>query len=102
MYQSAVILAFDALDIIQHQCVGLGIIACGSLCHGGDIIAVLGGDLYAAYPKVVTDNIVFASEAQYQVQGRFLLNVIIREGASVLELLTGEDEPLLIRRDTLR
>ena len=91
MYQSAVIRAFDALDVIKHQCIGLGIIACGSLCQGGDIIAVLGGDLYAAYPKVVTDNILFASEAQYQVQGRFLLDIIVSERSSVLELLTGKD-----------
>ena len=93
MYQSAVIRAFDALNVIKHQCIGLGIIACGSLCQGGDIIEVLGGDLYAAYPKVLTATIpfIFASNAQYQVQGVLLLNIIVSERSSVLELLTGKD-----------
>jgi hypothetical protein len=35
------------------------------------------------------------------VEGGFLLNVVIRKGAAVLELLSGEDETLLIRWDAL-
>ena len=35
------------------------------------------------------------------MEGRLLLNVIILESATVLELLTSEDKALLIRRDAL-
>merc|ERR1712167_474380 len=35
------------------------------------------------------------------MQGRLLLDVIVLEGAAVLELLPSEDEPLLVRRDPL-
>ena len=41
------------------------------------------------------------SQAQHQVKGGFLLNVIIRERAAVFELLASEDQPLLVRRDAL-
>jgi hypothetical protein len=35
------------------------------------------------------------------VEGRLLLDVVVRERAAVLELLAHEDEALLIRRDAL-
>ena len=34
------------------------------------------------------------------MKGRFLLNVVVREGPAVFELLAGEDEALLVRRNT--
>merc|ERR1719166_839805 len=34
------------------------------------------------------------------MEGRFLLDVVVRKSSSVLELLTSEDKSLLIRRDT--
>ena len=42
-----------------------------------------------------------AAEAKHEVEGRLLLDVVIREGAAVLELLAREDEALLVRRDAL-
>ena len=42
-----------------------------------------------------------AAETQDQVQRRLLLDVVVREGAAVLELLAGEDEALLVGRDAL-
>merc|ERR550514_2147823 len=42
-----------------------------------------------------------ATQAKHQVQGRLLLNVVVGEGAAVLELLAGEDQALLIGRDAL-
>ena len=42
-----------------------------------------------------------STEAQDQVQGGFLLDVVVAEGASVLELLSGKDETLLIGGDAL-
>ena len=35
------------------------------------------------------------------MKGGLLLDVVIREGPPVLELLSSEDQPLLIRRDAL-
>jgi hypothetical protein len=35
------------------------------------------------------------------VQGGLLLDVVVGQGAAVLQLLPGEDEPLLVRRDPL-
>merc|ERR1719481_1843335 len=40
-------------------------------------------------------------QPQDKVQGRLLLNVVIREGSPVLKLLPSEDEPLLIWRNSL-
>ena len=42
-----------------------------------------------------------AAQAQHQVERRLLLDVVVREGAAVLELLAREDEALLIRGDAL-
>eukprot|EP00303_Exanthemachrysis_gayraliae_P003506 CAMPEP_0206008246 /NCGR_PEP_ID=MMETSP1464-20131121/7070_1 /ASSEMBLY_ACC=CAM_ASM_001124 /TAXON_ID=119497 /ORGANISM="Exanthemachrysis gayraliae, Strain RCC1523" /LENGTH=256 /DNA_ID=CAMNT_0053381777 /DNA_START=159 /DNA_END=926 /DNA_ORIENTATION=- len=42
-----------------------------------------------------------AAEAQHEVQGRLLLNVVVGERASVLQLLACKDEPLLVRGDAL-
>ena len=42
-----------------------------------------------------------SAQAQHEVQRGLLLDVVIREGASVLELLPGEDETLLIGGDAL-
>jgi hypothetical protein len=35
------------------------------------------------------------------VERRLLLDVVVAQGAAVLELLAGEDEALLVRRDAL-
>lgn len=40
------------------------------------------------------------TKAKYQVEGRLLLDVVVRESPSVLKLLTSEDKSLLVRRDT--
>ncbi len=41
------------------------------------------------------------TETQYQVKSGLLLDVVVGEGTSVLELLSGEDKTLLIRWDSL-
>jgi len=41
-----------------------------------------------------------STKAQHQVKRGLLLDVVIGEGASILELLTSEDETLLIRGDS--
>ncbi|CAA7392152.1 unnamed protein product [Spirodela intermedia] len=40
-------------------------------------------------------------QAEHQVEGGLLLNVVVGEGAAVLQLLAGEDQPLLVRGDAL-
>ena len=40
-----------------------------------------------------------AAETQHEVKGGLLLDVVVREGAAVLELLAREDETLLVRGD---
>ena len=41
------------------------------------------------------------TQAQHQVERGLLLDVVIRQRAAILELLTREDQTLLIRRDSL-
>jgi hypothetical protein len=45
--------------------------------------------------------LVATAETEDQVQGGFLLNVIVRKRAAVLELLAGKDQTLLVRGDAL-
>ena len=41
------------------------------------------------------------AEAEHEVEGRLLLDVAVREGVAVLELLAREDQALLVGRDAL-
>ena len=41
------------------------------------------------------------TEAEHQVKGGLLLDVVVRQGAAILKLLASKDEPLLVRRDAL-
>ena len=41
------------------------------------------------------------SKTEDQVQGALLLDVVVAEGAAILQLLSGKDQALLIRRDSL-
>ena len=41
-----------------------------------------------------------ASKSEDEMEGGLLLDVVVRKGSSILELLTGEDESLLIWWDT--
>ena len=40
------------------------------------------------------------TQTKHQVKSGLLLNVVVRESAAILELLAGEDQTLLIRRNT--
>ena len=55
-------------------------------------------DLLLAFGAVLGHS---ATEAEHQVEGRLLLDVVVGEGAAVLELLAREDETLLIGGDAL-
>ena len=41
------------------------------------------------------------AQAQHQVQGGLLLDVVVSQGAAVLQLLAGKDQALLVRGDSL-
>ncbi len=36
---------------------------------------------------------------EHEVKSRLLLDVVVTESTAILELLAGEDQPLLVRRD---
>ena len=40
-----------------------------------------------------------ATQTEHEVKGGLLLDVVVRKGAAVLELLAGEDQALLVRGD---
>ena len=40
-----------------------------------------------------------AAQSEHEMQGRLLLDVVVRKSAAILELLAGEDQTLLIGRD---
>jgi len=42
-----------------------------------------------------------SSEPENQVKCGFLLDVVIRQGSAIFQLLSGKDQPLLIWWDTL-
>merc|ERR1719198_1525085 len=42
-----------------------------------------------------------ATEAQNQMESRLLLNVVIRQGAAIFQLLPCKDQSLLVRRNAL-
>jgi hypothetical protein len=44
---------------------------------------------------------VSSSESKDEVESALLLNIVVRESASVLKLLAGENQTLLVRRDAL-
>merc|ERR1712187_269956 len=57
------------------------------------------GDSFAC--QRLDEDLHASAKAQDQMQGAFLLDVIVRKGATILELLARENESLLIWRDTL-
>jgi hypothetical protein len=49
--------------------------------------------------KGLNENLHTTAETEYEMEGRLLLDVIVAEGAAVFELLSSEDEALLIWGD---
>uniref|UniRef100_A0A453N4S3 Uncharacterized protein n=1 Tax=Aegilops tauschii subsp. strangulata TaxID=200361 RepID=A0A453N4S3_AEGTS len=46
-------------------------------------------------------NLHASTKPEHQVEGGLLLNVVVSQGAAILQLLAGKDEALLVRRDSL-
>merc|ERR1712106_1137616 len=40
-------------------------------------------------------------ESEHKMEGRFLLDVVVRESSSILKLLSSKDQPLLVWGDSL-
>ena len=65
-------------------------------CRGHSLVAVeLGGQ---SLQRGLNDT---TTQAEDQVEGRLLLNVVVAQGAAILKLLASEDQALLVRGDTL-
>lgn len=60
------------------------------------VLDLLGGGVHLLLTLLTT-----TAQAQDEVQGRLLLNVVVRKSTAVLELLTSEDKTLLVGGDTL-
>merc|ERR1711972_228847 len=45
------------------------------------------------------EHLLASTETQDEVKGRLLLDVVVRQGSSILQLLTSEDQTLLLRGD---
>jgi hypothetical protein len=55
--------------------------------------------IIATTPHRLYKDLHAAAQTQHQVQRGLLLNVVVRQGAAVLQLLAREDQALLVRRD---
>ena len=87
-------LAAETLDLAV--AVDLVVLEDGQLGLLALVLDLLGGGVDLLLALLTT-----TTEAEDQVKGGLLLNVVIGQGASVLELLASEDQALLVGRDTI-
>ena len=66
--------------------------------HRDGLVDVLG--LLGSGEDLLFALLTSSSETKNQVKGGFLLDVVIAQGASIFQLLSGKDKTLLIRRDS--
>ena len=50
--------------------------------------------------KSLDEDLHTSTKAEYEMEGRLLLDIVVSKSTSVLELLSGENKPLLIRWDS--
>ena len=67
--------------------------------HGDGLVDTL--DLLGLGVHLLLPLLSSATEAKDEVEGGLLLDVVVRKGAAILKLLSGEDETLLVRGDSL-
>lgn len=70
------------------------------LQHGELNLAMLMRLLLGGLVDLLLTLLATSAKTKDQVNGGFLLNVVVSQSTTVLELLTGEDETLLIRGDS--
>ena len=51
--------------------------------------------------RTLDEDLHSSSQSKNEMKSRLLLNVVVGEGSTVLELLSGEDESLLVGRNSL-
>merc|ERR1719310_63064 len=71
-----------------------------SFTHTGTIIDDQSLDFIFIIFIIIIIIIRSTTEAKHQMKSRLLLDVVVRQSAAVFELLTSEDQTLLIRRDS--
>lgn len=64
------------------------------------VLSVLVLDLLWGGVDLLFSLLTTTSQSQDQVQGGLLLDVVVRQGSAILQLLTSEDQSLLVRWDT--
>jgi hypothetical protein len=87
-------LAAETLDLAI--AVDLVVLEDGELGLLALVLDLLGGGVDLLLALLAT-----TTQAEHEVQGRLLLDVVVREGTAVLELLASEDQTLLVRGDSL-
>ena len=87
-------LAAETLDLAIT--VNLVVLEDGELGLLALVLDLLGGSVHLLLPLLAS-----TTEAEDQVEGRLLLDVVVRKSATVLELLSGEDQTLLVRGNAL-
>jgi hypothetical protein len=60
------------------------------------VLDLLGGGVDLLFALLAT-----TTQAEHEVKGGLLLDVVVRKGAAILELLASEDQTLLVRRNSL-
>merc|ERR1712037_718861 len=60
------------------------------------VLYLLGGGVVLLLPLLST-----SPQPEDEVEGGLLLDVVVGQSPAILQLLAGEDQPLLIRRDSL-
>ena len=57
--------------------------------------------LHSTARSLLDEDLHATAQAQHQVQGGLLLDVVVSQGAAVLQLLAGKDQALLVRGNAL-
>ena len=60
------------------------------------MLDLLGGGVHLLLALITS-----TTQAEHQVESRLLLDVVVGESAAILELLSGEDQTLLVRGNAL-
>jgi hypothetical protein len=109
--------AVVAVKVVGHHDTGAALLIGALLSQTGDLaggivdlvvledpqlaLLVLVGNALRGGVDLLLPLLATTAETKDQVEGRLLLDVVVRKSAAILELLAGEDQSLLIRGDTL-
>jgi hypothetical protein len=75
----------------------------GGLDHHSHVsIKLNNGDTEADVVRLLLALLGTTTKAEYQVEGRLLLDVVVAESATVFELLARKDQTLLVGGDTIQ